>query len=141
DDDVEFVFGIAGPDALGRNALDRRLGDVNELDVGLVVDLEIAALERHPAGAEAVVFRDQLLGDGWILDPLADLAREEIRDQLVGLAVHQDIAKIAHPDAEAGLAVKLLPERLALLAGHLVGGARVGGMDEAAVGFLAARKD
>src|SRR2546426_8131978 len=27
-------------------------------------------------------------------------------------SVHQDIAEIAHPDAEAGLAVKLLPEGL-----------------------------
>ena len=110
-------------------------------DVGLVVDLEIAAFERHPARAEAVIFRDQLLGDRRILDPLADLAREEIRDQRVGLAVHQDVAEIAHPDAETGLAVELLPERLALLGCHLGGGTRVGRMDEAAVGLLAARKD
>src|SRR4029453_11917027 len=95
----------------------------------------------HAARAEAVIFRDQLLGDRLILDPLADLAREELRDQLVGLAVHQDVAEIAHPDAEPGFTVELLPERLALLWGHLGGGPRVGRMDEAAVGLLAARKD
>jgi hypothetical protein len=67
--------------------------------------------------------------------------REEIRDQLVGLAVHQDIAEITHPDAETGLAIELLPERLALLLCHLVGGARVGRVDEAAVGLLAACED
>ncbi len=107
----------------------------------MVVDLEVAALERHAACAEAVVLRDQLLGDRRILDPLSDLARDEIRDQLVGLAVHQDIAEIAHPDAETRLAVELLPESLAFLLCHLVGGARVGRMDEAAVGLLATLED
>ena len=126
---------------VGRDALDRRLVDVDQFDVGLVIDLEVAALERHPAGAEAVIFRDQLFGDGRILDPLADLAGEKVRHQPVGLAVDQDIAEIAHPDAETGLAVELLPERLALLARHLIGGARVGRMNEAAEGFLAARED
>jgi hypothetical protein len=29
------------------DAFDRRLGDVDQLDVGLVVDLEVAAFERH----------------------------------------------------------------------------------------------
>ena len=59
----------------------------------------------------------------------------------VGLAVHQDVAEIAHPDAEAGLAVELLPESLAFLSRSPRGRARVGGMDEAAVGLLAARED
>ena len=59
----------------------------------------------------------------------------------VGLAVDQDVAEIAHPDAEAGLAVELFPESLAFLSCHLEGGARIGGMDEAAVGLLAARED
>jgi hypothetical protein len=88
-----------------------------------------------------VVFRDQFLGHRRILDPLANLAREEVRDQLVGLAVHQDIAEIAHPDAETGFAVELLPESLALLLRDLERRARVGRMDEAAVGLLAARED
>src|SRR5205814_1400979 len=83
DDDVELVFGIAGPDAPGLNpfggdALDRRFGDVDELDVGLVVDLEVAAFERHTAGPETVIFRDQLLRDRRVLDALTDLARDEI---------------------------------------------------------------
>src|SRR5215472_965371 len=109
DDDVEFVFCVARLDAGRGDALDRRLVDVDELDVRLVIDLVVAAFERHSAGAETVVLRDQLLGDLRILDPLADLARDEIGDQRVCLAVHQDVAEIAHPDAETGLAVKLLP--------------------------------
>ena len=130
-----------GLDAVRGDALDRRLVDVDELDVGLVVDLEVAALERHAAGAEAVVLRDQLLGHGRVLDALADLARDEIGDQRVGLAVDQDVAEIAHPDAKTGLAVELLPEGLAFLGRYLERRARVGRMDEAAVGLLAARED
>src|SRR5207248_6698272 len=52
-----------------------------------------------------------------------------------------DVAEIAHPDSEPGFAIELLPERLALLLCHLKGGARVGGMDEAAVGLLATLED
>src|SRR4030095_1487740 len=115
DDDVELVLGVASLDAGRGDALNRRLVEVDQLDVGLVIDLEIAAFERYAARAEAVIFRDQLLGDHRIRDPLADLAREKIRDQLVGLAVHQDVAEIAHPDAKTGLPVELLPKRLTLL--------------------------
>src|SRR5437899_1498603 len=119
----------------------RGVGEVAQRDVGLVVHLEIAAFERYPTRAEAVICRDQLLGDRRIRDPLADLAREELRDQRVGLAVHQDVAEIAHPDAEAGFAVELFPECFALLWCHLMGSTWVGRMDEAAVSLLAARKD
>jgi hypothetical protein len=49
--------------------------DADELDVGLVVDIVVAALLRHPACAEPVVLRDQQLRDLRILHPLADLAR------------------------------------------------------------------
>jgi hypothetical protein len=141
DDDVEFVLGVAGLDAGRGDALDRRLVDVDQLDVGLVVDLEIAALERHAAGAEAVVLRDQLLGDSRVLDPLADLARDEIGDQRVGLAVDQDVAEIAHPDAEARARRKASPRTPRVPRGHLERGARIGSVDEAAVGLLAARED
>src|SRR6516165_11611257 len=58
DYDVEFVLGLAGLDAGRRYARDRGLVDVDELDIGLVVDLEIAALERDATGAKAVVLRD-----------------------------------------------------------------------------------
>src|SRR5262249_32340146 len=81
------------------------------------------------------------LGHGRILDPLADLASDEIGNQRVGSAVDQDVAEIAHPDAKTGIAVKLLPESLALLGGHLQRRTRVGRVDEAAVGLLAARED
>jgi len=46
--------------------------------------------------------------------------------------VGQDIAEIAHPDAKAGLAVKLFPKRFALLGRHVQGLAGVGLMNEPA---------
>src|SRR4051812_41248456 len=61
DDDIERVLGIAGLDAGGRNALDRRLVDIDQFDIRLVVDLVVAGLERHAAGAEAVVLWNQIL--------------------------------------------------------------------------------
>ena len=65
----------------------------------------------------------------------------KVRDQRVGLAVREDVAEIALPDAEARLGVELFPEGLAFLLCHLVGGARVGGMDKAAGSVAAARED
>src|SRR5438045_5985074 len=112
DDDVEIVFAVAGLDAVRRDALDRRLVDVDEFDVGLVVNLVIPGFERHPAGAEAMVLRDQLFGDHGVFNALADLARDEVGGQLVGLAIGQHVAEIAHPDAETRLSVELLPEGL-----------------------------
>src|SRR4029077_20664403 len=44
-------------------------------------------------------------------------------------------------DAEAGLAVKLLPESLTFPSCYLQGGPRIGRMDKAAIGLLAARED
>src|SRR6185312_6155411 len=105
DDEVECIFGIAGAYARGRNALDRSFVDIDQLDVGLVIDLEIMRLQRDAAGAEAVVLRDQLVGHRGVLYALTDLARDEVGDKRVRLAVHQDIAEIALPDAEARLRV------------------------------------
>src|SRR3954466_4778816 len=47
DDHVECVFARAGLDAGRVDALDRRIGEIDQFDVGLVVDLEIAAFERE----------------------------------------------------------------------------------------------
>ena len=63
DDHIELVISVGGPDAVRRDALDRRFVQIDEFDVRLVVDLEIAAFQRHPARAKAVIFGDQLLRD------------------------------------------------------------------------------
>src|SRR5205085_3453804 len=118
-----------------------RLPEVDEAHVRLVVYLVVAALERHPASAEAVIGRDQLLRDGRILHALPDLPAHELGDGGVGLLVDQHVAEVAHPDAEAGLAVELREEGLALLGAHLEGLARIGVVDEAAERLAAARKN
>ena len=51
-----------------RDALDRRLRDVDKLDIVAVVDLVIEGLERQAARAETVVFRNQLLRHRLVLD-------------------------------------------------------------------------
>src|SRR3546814_14940124 len=55
----------------------RRLVDVDEQYVVLVVDLEIPALQRQAARAEAVIPGDQLVGDLRNPDALAALAGDE----------------------------------------------------------------
>jgi cation diffusion facilitator CzcD-associated flavoprotein CzcO len=42
------------------------------------------------------------------------LSRDEVGDQGVRIAVDQDVAEVALPDAEAGLAAELFPDGLAL---------------------------
>ena len=141
DQDIEGEILGAGPQALRRDALDRRLVDVDQPHVVLVVDLEIAGLERQPARAEAVVLGDQLVGDPGIAHPLADLLGHEGAGELVGLPVGQHVGEVADPDAEARLAIELLPERLALLGRDLQRLARIGLVDEAGAGLPAALED
>ena len=124
-----------------RDPLDRRRADVDQPHVRLVVDLVVLGLERHPARAEAVVLRDQPLGRRRVLHPLADLARHEVGEQGVGLAVGEYVAEVALPHAEALRAVELLPLGLALLRRDLEGAARVGRVQEAGEGLLAALQD
>ena len=141
DDHVEFALARARADTGGRDALDRCLVEIDQFDIRLVVDLVVARLQRQASGAEAVVFRDELLGGCRVFHPLTNLACDEVRDQRIGLAVGQDVAKVADPDAEARLGVALLPEGFALLARDLERAARIGLVDETARILAAALKD
>ena len=138
DDDVEFVMPVAGLDTGRRDPLDRRLQDADQIDIGLVVGLVIEGLLRHAPRPEAVIGRDQQLGRLRIVDALSDLAGDEVGDQPVRLAVHQDVAEIADPHGEAGLGILLFPEGLALRLGHVHRLARVGAVHETGERFLAA---
>ena len=126
---------------VGRDALDRRFLDVDQLHVGLVVDLVVLGLERHAARAEAMVLGDQLLGHRLVFHALADLAGDEVAHHRVGRAVYKYVAEVALPHAEAAVAVELLPQRLALLFRHLGGLARIGRVQEAGEGLAAALED
>ena len=125
---------------VGRDPLDRRLRDVDQLDIVAVIDLVIEGLERQAARAKTVVLRDQLFRDGLVLDALADFSRDEIGDRRVRLAVDQDVLEVALPDAEAALAIEFFVERLALLVGDFERAARIGRVEEAGESFLAARE-
>src|SRR4051812_23930432 len=92
------------------------------------------SFQGHPARAEAVIFGDQLVRHFRVLHALADLFRDVGADRGIGLLVGQDIAEVAHPDAKAGLAVKLLPECFALLGRHVQGFTGVSRMVEPARG-------
>ena len=123
---------LGGLDAGGRDALDRRLLDVHEVHVRAVVRLVVAGLERHPLHAEAVVLGDQLVGHDRVVDPLADLVGDEGGQLGVGFLVEEDLAEVGHPDAEARLAVQLLPHGAALFGRHVPEAAAVGLVLEAA---------
>ena len=140
-DHVEFALAGARADTGGRDALDRCLVQIDQLDIRLVVDLVVARLQRQASGAEAVVFRDELFSGCRVFHPLTNLARDEVRDQRIGLAVGQDVAIVADPDAEARLGIALLPEGFALFARDLERAARIGFVDESARIFAAALKD
>jgi hypothetical protein len=55
DDEVEGELALRRPEAGRRDALDGCVQDADQLDVGLVVDLVVAALLRHPARAESAL--------------------------------------------------------------------------------------
>ena len=132
DDDVELVVALGGAQALLGDAHQRRLADVDQPDVGPVEGLEVVGLHRHALHAEAVVARDQLLGDLGILDPPADALGDVFGELGVGLLVGEDLAEVRQPDAEARPVVELVPQRQPLLAAHLVEAAAVGLVHEAA---------
>ena len=94
DDDVEVVVALGRAQARFGDAHERRLADVDQLDVGPVVGLEIARLHRHALHAEAVIARDQLLGDLGILDPPADALGDVLGELGVGLLVGEDLAEV-----------------------------------------------
>ena len=123
------------------DALNLRFVEIDQFDVGLVVDLVIPGFERYPSRAEAVVLGDQLFGDDRIMDALADLARDKLRGERVGRTVHQHVAEIALPDAEPRLGVELLPEGFTFLRAQFEGLAGVRVVDIAARCRLAERQD
>ena len=83
--------------------------DVHEQDVVLVVDLVVTGLERDAAGAEAVVFRDQFLGDVRVFDALADLPGDEVAITRRWPRDRSRCHEIALPHAEAAAGIQAFP--------------------------------
>ena len=105
-------MGGGGLDTRLRETLDRRLGEIDQMDVVAVVRLEVPGLERKALQPEAMVLRDQLLGDLRVVDPPADAVRDVVRQLLVRGFVEEDLREVRGEDREPGLVVQLVPERL-----------------------------
>ena len=107
----------------------------------LVVGLVIASFHRYASRAEAVIFRDQPIRDQRVRHALADLARDEFREHVVGGLIGESVVEIAQPDGEAGRGIELLEQGFAVFRTGLGGLARIGDVHEAAFGCAALRED
>ena len=116
DEDIELVIARAGAQAGLGHPLDRGLADVDEVHIVAVIGLEVIGLQRHPLHAKAMILRDQLLRRHRVLDAPADTVGDVGGKLGVGRLVGKDLAKVAQPDAEAGLVIELVPQRDPLLA-------------------------
>jgi hypothetical protein len=110
DDQIQLVVRCRRLDAGLRDALDRRLGEAHEVHVVAVVGLEVAGFQWQALEAEAVVLRDQLLGDLRILHALPDATGDVLGHLPVGRFVGEDLHEVALQDGEARRRVKLVPE-------------------------------
>ena len=137
DNNIEFVLGLAGSNSRRRNPLDRRLLDVHQPHIGLVVNLVIPGLQRHPPRAEPMIPRDQHLRHHRVPHPPADFPRHKAADRRVRRRIDQNVPEIALPNAEPALGIKLLEKRLPLLRTHLKRPARVRRMQKTRERLLA----
>ena len=91
-DRVERILDAANLDAICREALDRRLGNVDQFHMRQIVGFEIAGIDTEALAAEYILGTQQL-GGGRILDDAADLPAGEVGDGVVGCLLEQQIAE------------------------------------------------
>src|SRR5688500_2517372 len=87
-----IVCGCRANAALG-NLLDGRLPDIYQGDIVTVVGLEVFGVDEGAFRSKWVVFGDQLLGRGGILDDFPNLRPNEFGRRLVGPAVRHDVVE------------------------------------------------
>ena len=132
DDHVEFAMRLGRLDApWGEPHHGCRL-QVDQLDVGLVVDLEVGRDEGRALLAEAVILGDQPVRRLGVVDETPDLAGQEVAPCCVGIAIEHHVAVVAGELREAGAPPHLLEERGALLLRVVEGGAIVRDVQEPA---------
>ena len=73
-----------GANALGRELEDRKLAHIGEFDSVAIEGLEVAAVHRGPARRKRMVFWQQLLAHGGIIDHRTDLTSDEVCRGIVG---------------------------------------------------------
>ena len=101
DKHVQVDLAAADLNSLRGDPFDRRLADVDQLHVGLVVDLVVVRFHRHATRSESVVLGDQLLSDCRVLDPFTDLVGHELGDVVVGDLVRQQVPVAGQPKGVA----------------------------------------
>ena len=102
DDDVELVLAGRRADAGRGDRLDRRLAQVDEVHVLLVEGGPVAGVDAEPLAADDLVGRE-LPGDVGVLDDLAQLLPHELRGQVVGRLVEQEVV-VGAEEGEAAVA-------------------------------------
>ena len=84
DQHVEVVVARRRLDAGGRDRLDRRLAQVDEVHVGLVEGVPVAGVDAQPLAADDLVGRE-LAGGVRVADDLVELLPDELGGGVVGL--------------------------------------------------------
>ena len=140
-DQVEIVVLGGRLDARSREAFDRGLREVDQVDVVAVVGLEVVRLEGQALDTEAVVLRDQLFGDFGIVDALADPVGDVVGHLPVGFFFEEDLGEVARQEREAGRVVERVPTCTSLFGRQVVEPTPIRKMDEASDRPLAVFED
>src|SRR5947209_7849782 len=93
DQNVQFVLAIPRLYALWGYSLDRRLVDVNDIDIVLIEDLVIKPLQRRALDSERMgrIRGRQLLRNGGIGDPCSGFIPPESVEGVICLFVQQHV--------------------------------------------------
>ena len=117
-DHVDLVQSDAGPHAAGLDAHERILAKIDQADVREVERLVVAAVDAEPLGEDRVGGGAQRLGRLGVVDGLADLRAEELRDGVVGLLVDADVGEGAAEGDDVAVVPDVLVAPVALLLRH-----------------------
>src|SRR6202008_1598739 len=104
-----------------RQAFDRGLEQVDNMDVRLIVRLVVVLLQARPLHAEGMQWLHwcKLLRYGWILDPRAHLVAPERIGGFVGLLVAQYFRVRTEQRPEAASVPQTLERRQPFLVGNI----------------------
>src|SRR6267154_3663249 len=107
-DRIDSVFLTLCPNADRRDGLDRLATDVDQSDIRAVEGFPVTGVDAEPLAADHVAWREQL-GDLRAVHDLADLSAHELRSQVVGRLVVEQVAEGSY-EGEASIG----PARLEL---------------------------
>src|SRR5262249_23510653 len=124
DDDVELLLAVGRLDAARGQTKDRRLAEVDELDVRPVEDLVVARHEWRSFLTETIA-RDQLRRRFGIIDDAPNLLGEEMAPRRVRVVIEEQVGVVGGELSEPLTVPHRLVELAALLVSVVKGGAIV----------------